>query len=94
MTKEEFAKGKELEERIKQMNVFIEYMKHLLANHPFKVEVKIQRFGSSEQIPIYDVHDTYSKYIDSEDGTYVMEMLEGRKAQLKKELDTLCNVTN
>ena len=94
MTKEEFEKGKELEERIKQMNVFIIYMKHLLENHPFKVEVKIQRFGSSEQIPMYDAHDPHSKYIDSEDGSYVIEMLEGRKAQLQKELDTLCNVSN
>ena len=93
MDKEKFEQGKRLENRIAQLDLLLKYMKSFLACEPFSVKIDVGIFNQTTTSPIYSINgrsESESHYLtDTDDGKFIIQQIQSRINDLKKEFDNL-----
>lgn len=91
MEKEQFEKGKELEQRILQLTLIKKYMESFLAGDPFTVKLEVSVLGhcTGNLFPINGKSETYRNFQDTEDAKYIIKSLQDRIDSVQIEFDNL-----
>lgn len=93
MTEEKYKEGKDIQDRIKQLEILHAYLSAFFKYQPFSFKIEYSLLGESRYMPFYNINGKHETMVtvpyEENDTQYVLDCITKRMDELKKQFAEL-----